>query len=634
MLAAPVPATLAAGAYTLARLQPRQLLGMGLRHAREEILPRLPVDYDRWYDRQIPTSISTNQAPVAANTAVLRESLAADTRERYARRAAEAAGGAPTFMNRTLRIAEGADVDWFDPRLAELPALWRLQLYSFQPLRWLVASTPPSSRPDLQATFDGWIDDWIETVTIGRRGYLRREWTPWAVSLRLLAWCRYLTWRDAGEDAGFERRFRRACYRNALFLSNHVEWDVGGNHLVENGAALVTAGVLFEEESWVRQGTSILTDAAGAQFLDDGCHFERSTMYHVVVLTRYLTVCHLLDADGRSVPDALRRTAADATEFLRYLRPPDGEMPLLNDAVHGQGLTLPACLRYAEAVGVEAADPGWTGPVSDASPVDASGYLWQRTDAGALLFDARAVGPPHLPGHSHSDTLSVLLWVDGDPVLTDTGTAGYVSGDDRSYARGVRGHNTVQVGETEPITLAGKYLMGSRPTPRARVHDGEVALCEGVYEAAPHRGPAYSHHRAVYAGADWWFLRDTVSGHEGAPTRARFHLHPDVGASIDDRGRVVLSHAGGEAYCTPLEAARPGLTSGPYFPRFGVEQQRQVVEMVAADASRDPLSMSYLFSLRDAPSIRLETATDHSEGPVLQIDDERHSLPAVRLTPE
>jgi uncharacterized heparinase superfamily protein len=664
LLGSVVPETLYAGVHTLARMQHEQLLGIGLRTSREQLLPRLPVDFDQWYERQIPSSLSVDPEPVATNTALLRESLAEATRDRYRRRATEAAAGAPTFMNRTLRIAEGTAVEWFDPQLDDQPMLWRLKLYGFQPLTWLTlgfdppaeeaapslanpeprrtdgAGTAMPERSDLQSTFDDWIGDWIDSISLGAPGYLRGTWTPWAVSLRLLAWCRYLAWRDTGMtgvDTDFEPRLRRACYRNALFLRKHVEWDVGGNHLVENGAALVAAGVLFDEEPWIDHGTTVLTEAAATQFLDDGCHFERSPMYHVLTLTRFLTVCHLLEAAGRPVPDELCRTAHEAAAYLRYLRPSNGRLPLLNDAVRGQSLPLDDCLRYAGAVGVDTgSDAGadgtdWSDPVNGASPIDASGYHWLSTEAGELLFDGGPVGPPHLPGHSHSDTLGILLWLDGQQILTDTGTLGYVSDTDRRYARGVRGHNTVQVGDCEPISLGGKYLMGPRPTPTTRVADGHVSLCEGIYEAAPYRGPAYTHHRAVYAGDDWWLVRDTVDDHGGKPVRSRLQLHPDVEPSMADSARVELSVSDTSAWCVPLDTAGVSVTAGRYFPRFGVTENRRVVELRASNGGHGPRSVGVLVTTRDRPVVDVETPTGTQSS--LSLDGEHHTLPATHLDP-
>lgn len=699
------------GFHTVTRMQPRQLAGIGVRKSRELLIPRLPVDFDRYYERQVPYDPPVHRDILAENTTTLRNCLDTTTRTRFRERARAAADGAPTFLNATLRIADsdGTGVDWYDDRFEEYPLLWRLKLYAFQPLAWTVMGVNPDGdgAQRLQSVFDNWVKDWAGTIEIGREGYLRRAWTPWAVSLRILHWSRYLAWRAEAREARtsdtsepsdqsgptdeFDRLLRRELYRNALFLRKHVEWDVGGNHLLENGTALVVAGLLFAEEEWVDHGTSILAHAADEQFLDDGSHFERSPMYHILTLTRLLTACDLLDRSGQPLPEEVSTTTSEATAFLRFLRPPDGRIPLLNDAVYGQALPLDCCLRYADALGYgdsgsatqesatqeSAIPPGrvrqrWTVSTTSATSTtnaaveqtagdqlvghrsagrsardpssgcqsagdlsagfQSAGYQWLRTDAGAMLLDGGPVGPKHLPGHSHSDTLSILLWLDGEPVVTDTGTAGYVSESRRNAARGVRGHNTIQVGETEPIALGGKYLMGPRPEPTVRRESGPVSLVEGQYEAAPYRGREYTHHRAVYAGDRWWSVWDTVFDHGSTAVRSRLHLHPAVEPSLDARGRVRLSlDEDRSAFVHPLNGTRVGITTSPYFPEFGVAIERPVITLHAADTEANPAGLGFLVAEEALDGPAVTVAADGVTPVALQTAGDDYPLPETRL---
>lgn len=632
--------TLYLGTHTLLRMHPRQIAGIGERKARELVIPRLPIDFDRRYEQRVPDSTPAQTAIIAENTATLRDSLDGETRKHHRSRANAAVSGVPTFMNRTLRISDGGTIEWYSNDFDELPLDWRLKLYGFEPLSWVVQGVTPETDTarDLQDAFDEWIADWIDSVEIGGRRYLRRAWTPWAVSLRIQHWLRYLAWCERGENDGVDAEdrseFRTEIYKNALFLRNHIERDVGGNHLIENGAALTMAGLAFEnvEHDWTETGISILEEAGERQFLEDGCHFERSPMYHVMMLTRYLTVCDLLDRSGRAVPETIRTTASDATAFLRSIRPPDGSIPLLNDAVYGETLPLDACLRYADAVGVETCEHARRDNAE--SSIRTSGYHWLRTNAGAMLVDGGAVGPPHLPGHSHSDTLSVLLWIGDKPVVTDTGTFDYVSGSRRDYARGVRGHNTVQVGTSEPIAVGGQYLMGPRPIPESRIQHGEISLFEGTYEATPFDGPTYTHHRAVYAGDCWWLVRDTVTGHGDLPVRSRLHLHPEVDPSIGTNGvrlGIDTETAVDTAWICPFGHARIDARQGPYFPRFGEEIERDVLELRAQERGCGSSKFGFFFTSENISDTDIEIADNEEQHGRVTLDGIEHQLPECRL---
>ncbi len=672
--------TLYLGAHTLARMRPRQLAGIAERTARELVVPALPVDVDRRYERRVPADPAARTDPLAANTDLRRDATPAATRRRHRTGARAAAAGTPAFLNRTARVTTDGTVDWDADRLAALPLQWRLKLYGFEPLADALYGFPPDGVPEaVRRSLDGWCRDWldadVDAVGIGRGRYLRGAWTPWAVSLRIVRWLRYLAWRrrDGPDEASFDRAIRREIYRNALFLERHVEWDVDGNHLVENGTGLLAAGLAFDVGGWTETGTSILTTAAREQFLDDGCHYERSPMYHAAVLTRYLTAVDLLSRYGRPVPGRLETTAADAADFLAYLRPPDGEIPLLNDAVHGEAPPLESCLRYARAVGLAPTPPAsgttaaltadgagdtrraahreptegdGTGddgctrsdPPGHAGTVGESGYCWLRTDAGSMLVDGGPVGPPHLPGHSHSDTLGVLLWIDGRQVVTDTGTYGYTAGPRRNYARGVRSHNTVQLGDAEPIPLGGRYLMGPRPEPRSRVRRRcSVTLFEGRYDARPLAAAPYTHHRALYAGDDWWLIDDTVtavaSRRDGPPvedggTVSRLHLHPDVDHRHEDGTVRLRTGADRPIRIHPLDGATVSTARRPYFPRFGHAVDRTVVEI--RPAAGDPGRVGVAVTVGDPPGdVSLETDADGSRR--IRLGDGEHPLPATRL---
>ncbi len=631
-----VPKSVYLRAHTLARMRPRQIAGVGKRKLRELLVPRLPVNFDERYDSRVPACPSTRYDIVGANTELLRDSLDDETRDRYREQAATTAAGAPSFLNRSLDIATERSVGWYDERLEELPRLWRLKLYAFQPLSSLVRGHGPDepAAKDHRETFDTWVRDWMDSVEIGGHSYLRRAWTPYAVSLRVRHWIRYLAWRRSvtpGLDEAFETAFLRAVYNNALFLRAHIERDVGGNHLIENGAALAVAGLFFEERDFLDVGTSVLTESAKHQFLDGGCHFERSPMYHVACLVRLLTVRDLLRRAGRPIPEPVRTAVESAVTFLRVIQPPDDRIPLLNDAVYGQTLPLPACLRYAEKAGVPAATVHSRETAGTSGERD--GYHWLRTDAGRMLVDGGPVGPRHLPGHAHSDLLTLLLWLDGDRVVTDTGTFDYERGPRRTYARGATSHNTVRVNGQEPIPLGRRFLMGPQPELETRTSTGDISLFEGSYEANPFAGERYTHHRAVYAADRWWLVWDAVFG-DLSSIESRLHLHPDVEARTDGTAAVLTTGTGAEDTVNLVSGNRVRTVSGEYFPQFGKANERPVLELSAATASRPVATCGYLVGPGDVQSASAETSTDGTSPVCCVVDGERRQLPRTELSPE
>ena len=606
---------------TVRNMESRQLLGVADRTLRQLVVPSLPVDADQWYERRVPSGLAIRPESVRGNTTTLRRCLGSATRETHRERADETADGTVTLLGRSVSVADEDGVGWLDDAVLEPPAMWALKLHGFEFLSWATLGYDgPESCPAVAETLADWLADWdgAAATAIGAPGYLRRAWTPHAVSLRVLHLARFCAW--VRDDTAVEALAARLVYRNAAFLENHVEHDVGGNHLIENGAALVMAGALFdgEGEGWLRHGVDVLVEAS-EQFLDDGGHFERSPMYHSIALVRYLTAVDLLRREGESIPSELREVAVKATEFLQRLRPPDDRIPLLNDSVFGEAPPLPAVLRYADAVGVDAtATPG--------ASLSASGYYWLGDGDDRLLVDGGQPGPAHLPGHTHNDGLSVLFWADGRRLLTDTGTPAYAPTNQRGHARGVAAHNTVQYGDAEPMPVGGSYLLGRRVEPSATVRERDgVDLFDGRYSRDA--TPRYTHRRRIYHDDDWWLVWDTVDADEAATVTSRLHVAPEVTLDhVDDGGqpRFHLGDDGGEplASVVPLGAERATVSTSQHFPAFGRTESRPKLSVQSEGSA---VQFGFLLVTGTPRSV----AVDHDGTRVagLSVDDEYRSLP-------
>ena len=561
--------------HTIRNMKPVQIAGIIERRLRHAVVPRLPADFNARYERRVPDELAITPEPIRANLTKLRESLTEAERARYREAASEAANGRFTFLDRTIDF--GDRIDWNHERFDEYPRLWRLKLESFQGFEWLVMSEESAfSVDDQRAALERQAFEWDAANPIGEGPYLRRSWIPHAVSLRVLHWCRYAAW-CAGDKVAVPDRLLRIIYKNALFLENHVEHDIGGNHVIENAVALIAAGVLFgdHDTGWESMGLDLLDEAAQKQFLADGGHFERSPMYHITVLRRYATAYDLLSSSELQTT-VIETTAEHAMGFLSQLIKPAGRIPLLNDSVYGEAIEATTCLAYCRACSLTPTERSLRQP-------DSSGYRTLSTDTGTLLFDVGDVGPPHLPAHSHNDQLSVLLWVDGDPVLTDTGVYDYEANERRQYARSVAAHNTAQYDGTEPIPIGGSFLMGKRTSVSVAVD--EPGRIEARHSRRSVAGPSYDHRRTVATTDSGWEIADTVTGDPGATYTVRYHFHPttDVCESSDDDTVFYVRRDGDRIASVRFSGAdRVRTTQTPYFEEYGREQLRA---MIAVESS-------------------------------------------------
>ena len=477
-------------------------------------------------------------------------------------RRADVKEGRFCFLNETAEL--GRPVDW---SAASMPLLWRFNLHYFDYLHLL--------DPHEQVAL---CREWAADNPVGEGV----GWHPYPISLRLVNWCRA---ELAAPD------LLESLYRQAAYLYRTIETHVYGNHLLENARALVVAGSYLQEQGeadrWREQGLSIYREELGEQILADGFHFERSPMYHALMLEGLLDVICVLP-DGHPDQAMLQEKARAMTNTLATVTHPDGTLALFNDATHDIAPPPGRLLQYArEVLGEERA-------TQSAFP-EAGYYVFDANDLW-MMIDGGPAGPEYLMAHAHADIFSYELSLFGKRFVVDSGVYEYEAGPMRQYVRGTAAHNTVQVDGLDQIECWDAFRVARRDAPRdVTWRETETgAVFEGTYDGYQDRlGDDLSHRRRVEVdtSARCVHVRDDVLGQGTHRAESRLHLHPDVHVQQDGE-RIHLRH--GEDRCRiDVVTGEIGWEKGWYCPHFGV--RHRICVLVMRDKGRGPLRCGYRF---------------------------------------
>ena len=317
------------------------------------------------------------------------------------------------------------------------------------------------------------MEAWIDAHP-PRRG---DAWHPYPLSTRVGNWLAALALVPDAHTEGI----RVSLWRQLLHLERNVEHDVLGNHVIRNARALVLGGAAFGSSRVRDRGEELLARELPEQVLPDGGHYERSPVYHLVVLRDLLEI----DAAAPGVVPA--EVLARMRRFGAALARPDGDPALFNDG----GLDL------APRLDLPAPEEGLT-------VFPETGYAVWRRDGLWLAFDCGAPSPPYLPAHAHADALSFQLWLDGRPVVVDPGTFTYEAGAERDWFRGTAAHSTVAVGGDQ-FRLWGAFRSG--PLPRVELLEANEAELAAAVE---YRG--IRHERRLRLDGDRLLVRDRIDG--------------------------------------------------------------------------------------------------------------------------
>jgi uncharacterized heparinase superfamily protein len=452
----------------------------------------------------------------------------------------------------------GQPMDWSLQRFPDASHLWRFQLQYHEFLLSAAADASSKTNRDIFRTIEHWIATFEPSAT--ERG--TDAWHPYCVSRRISAWI--WLWVTIPELRLFPAMLV-SLHDQASFLSTNLEWDPGGNHLLENLAALGLAAAFFEpdaSESWLRIVERNLEPELSKQILAHGEHFERSPMYHCQVLGNLLILACALRGVHEGLAEHCRATAGRMIEFLNHIVHPDGEIPLWGDSVFGE---CPSVDLLRKLAGL--ADIPWPKPASAA----VCGPYWiDRTPSAALLWDAGPVGADDLPAHAHCDLLSLEASIGDRRWIVDSGNFDYDSGSMRRYCRSSVAHNVVVANDMELADCWSKFRMGFRGSPTLFEH-GERA---GAHWArarhdAYRRGNIKGMDRLLIRWADAWICADFPQSASRPRLTGYLHLAPELDVRPHSPRAFDISDGQTERRIEFFGVEEVELAEGWYCPEFG-----------------------------------------------------------------
>jgi uncharacterized heparinase superfamily protein len=428
-----------------------------------------------------------------------------------------------TFLNRSMEFGAGP-IDWAPPGASRL---WQYHLHYGESVAALALRARQTGEARWANAAWTLVDEWIAGNPPGRRP----GWEPYPLSLRIASWATALgALAGAGDGAGHAKRAIQALASQGRFLGRHLEYHLGGNHLIRNARALLIVGALMdgpEGTDWRRRGGALLLSELRRQVLADGGHVERSPLYHGQVLEDALD-CLALAAAARPAlvlaeeeVQEIRSIADRMAAWLQVMLHPDDGLPLFNDCVVSGEPTPRALLAYAARILSRGAEE-----VPPTVALPSSGYYVIRNGHGRVVIDCGAVGPDELPAHAHADTLSYELTWGTERVVVDSGTAEYAPDELRRYVRSTAAHNTVRVDDAEQSEVWASHRVGRRAYPLgASLRAGpEAVVFTGAHDGYGWLGVV--HHRHVVALADTWLIVDELTGRGRHRFESFVHLHP------------------------------------------------------------------------------------------------------------
>lgn len=476
------------------------------------------------------------------------------------------------FLN--TEITFDRQIDWRMAGHPGAPHLWRFHLHYQEYLLDFLARSDNAADSTQDAAWE-LVCDWIQGNSPTDPNTRHDAWHPFCISRRLPVWC--LLWNACPPPEALRRKVSASMYAQASYLRTHLEMDLGGNHLLENARGLAFAGAFFggaEGDELLHAASQLFHAELPQQVLESGEHFERSPMYHSLMLGGVLDVRDLTETVNPSLAALCNETGKRMARFLKSICHPDGQISLLGDSAFKES---PPPIQLVQRALENLEDDG-ENSLAGATQI---GSYWQWMDGGDfLLFDAGPVAPDHLPAHGHSDLLNIEASVGGHRMITDSGVFNYADDDMRQYCRSTRAHNVLQVDDQEQCDVWSRFRMGRRgwPSPMKSGTTHGFSWVMATHNAYRHLGGMKVGRWIACRPEGPWIIFDWAIGKGRHRFANRLHLHPDVEVMAMEKSKVSIQLHECAGTMSLIGSGELSLGGSWYCPEFGDRAARPVLE--------------------------------------------------------
>ena len=418
---------------------------------------------------------------------------------------------------------------------------------SFSVHQWL----PDNANPDWIQTVHGF--DWLRGLKAVGGDAARRSarnlvldwlshykrwdpvvWQPDLIGWRLASWISLHDFFLSSADDRFRTQIFESMLKQSRYLGRILPGHIRGARLITALKGQIYACLaLPNSQSRLFNALTILADELPRQILPDGGHIERNPTTHALVLRHLIDIRAALRAAGFAVPDIVQHSIHVMAPMLRLYRHGDGKLAIFNGSEEGDTAWYDVLLNQSHAGNRTAISAPHTG------------YERLQQGRSVLLIDTGAPPPPGYDALAHAAPLAFELSIGRERLIVNCGHAGQpVRNNPLTGAlRTTAAHSALVMNDTNAVELRNDGGIGRHPRQMPMQYHPDTT---GKRFSVAHDGYQSNfqtvHTREVFLGSSGEDISgtDILTAPAGHPFHIRFHLHPDVKASITGNGAAVL----------------------------------------------------------------------------------------------
>jgi uncharacterized heparinase superfamily protein len=465
---------------------------------------------------------------------------------------------------------------WFPPGASQS---WLAAWHGFD---WLgdLLLTGAAGRDKARAFVHGWITDNSRLRGIA--------WRSDVLATRVFAW---ITHFDEIAGRGGDPTLRPAVLASLVAQLRHL-WRTAATE--QSGAARLRAlkgliaglAALSGTEARLGKIARLVAREIPAQILDDGGHRSRNPSLQLQVLQDLIDVRAVLRAADSEVPGAVHEAIERMAPILRLFRHGDRRLALFNGSFEEDSVLIDLVLARSETA---------TAPPAHAAE---SGFHRLQSGNTLLIIDVGKPPPRGFDTEAHAGVLSFEMSHAGERIIVNCGA---YRGVRSRLSRASAAHSVLVVADTNAVEIRGDGTLGRAPhtvTGERAEHEGQQWVVASHDGYRTRFGLLYS--RQLFLAADGEDLRgeETLTGRPGAKFTLRFHLHPALAVSLDERdGAALIRLPSGARWHLRAAGAEMSLGESIYLGSGRPRQTHQVMLSGAVESGGSTIR----WALRRAP---------------------------------
>ncbi|MEE3502158.1 heparinase II/III family protein [Acidiphilium acidophilum] len=446
-------------------------------------------------------------------------------------------------------------------------------IHGFSWLRDLRALGTDAARSRARALITDWVngDQYPAVAT-----------APATSGARLAAWLGHYDFFAASADDDFRQMLMARLVHDARHLSASLPIDARDGRAFTALKGLIAASVALPEHAgFLPRALRFLIPEIERQILPDGAHCERSPAAHLAALQDLTEIRALLQVGRAEAPAQLPGTIERMAIALRALRHADGGLALFNGTSEDWPNLIDLVLSQA----------GRTGR----SNVSLAQSGFHRLTAGktTIIVDAGVPPAPGMDRFAHAGTLAFEFSVGRERLIVNCGATPASATDWRDALRATAAHSTLVIADVSSSEIKAEGL-GRRPTvvELTRQEANGAHWLEASHDGWKKLFGAV-HRRRLYLAESGEDLRgeDSVEADEPQPFTLRFHLHPNVTASIQqDNEAALLRLPSGQGWRLRAGGATLSVEESIY---FGGAEPRRAEQIVLTSTQDGPQQVKW-----------------------------------------